>query len=111
MNSTRLLRRFFNGFIIPTSLAIKDRMARKPGRNLLGLGTSTDTLYQIGPFGPDFTETRTEDFAERLELMWSDDGLPELTLLAKPVVDLAVVLHEKERGQAKTMSETSYVLY
>ena len=111
MNSTRLLRRFFNRFIIPTSLAIKDRMARKPGRHLFGLGASTDSLYQIGPFGPDFTETHTEDFAERLELMWSDDGLPELTLLAKPVVDLAVVLHEKERGQAKTMSETSYVLY
>ena len=111
MNSTRLLRRFFNRFIIPTSHAIKDRMTQKPGTNLLGLGTSSDSLYQNGPFGPDFTETRTEDFAERLELMWSDDGLPELTLLAKPVVDLAVVLHEKEREQAKTMSETSYVLY
>ena len=86
-------------------------MTQKPGTNLLGLGTSSDSLYQNSPFGPDFTETHMEDFAERLELIWSDDGLPELTLLAKPVVDLAVVLHEKERGQAKTMSETSYVLY
>ena len=111
MNSTRLLRRFFNRFIIPTSHAIKDRMVQKPGTNLLGLETSSDSLYQNGPFGPDFTETRTEDFAERLERIWSDDGLPELTLLAKPVVDLAVVLHEKERGQTKTISETSYVLY
>ena len=111
MNSTKLLRRFFNRFIIPTSHAIKDRMAQKPGKNLLGLGTSPNSLYQIGPFGPDFTETRTEDFAGRLELIWADDGLPELTILAKPVVDLAVVLHKKERGQAKTMSETSYVLY
>ena len=111
MNSTRLLRRFFNRFIIPTSLAIKDRMARKPGRNLLGLGTSTDSLYQIGPFGPDFTETRVEDFAERLERIWLDDDLQELTLLAKPVVDLAVVLHKKDRGKAKIISETSYVMY
>lgn len=111
MNSTRLLRRFFNRFIIPTSRAIKDRMAQKPGRNLLELETSSDSLYQIGPFGPDFTEICAEDFAERLERIWSDDDLPELTLLAKPVVDLAVVIHKKERGQAKTMSETTYVLY
>ena len=97
--------------MIPTSLAIKDRMARKPGRNLLGLETSSDSLYQIGPFGPDFTETRTEDLAERLEAIWLGNDLPELTLLAKPVVDLAAVLREKDRGKTKTISETSYVLY
>lgn len=111
MNSTKLLRRFFNRFIIPAGHAIKSKTTQKPDRNMLELETSSDSLYRIGPFGPDFTETRTEDFAERLERIWSDDDLPELTLLAKPVVSLAEMLQEKERGQTKTMSETSYVLY
>lgn len=111
MSSTKHLRRFFNHFIIPTSLAIKDKMAQNPNRDLLGAKTSSDSLYQIGPFGPDFIETRSEDFAKRLERMWSDDDLPELIHLAKPVVKLAAVLYKKERGQAKVVSETLYELY
>ena len=111
MNSTKLLRQFFNRFIIPTSLAIESNKAKIHSRKLLGPAVLTDSLYQSGPFGPDFTETRVEDIAEKLEQIWLDDDLQELTLLAKPVVDLAVVLHEQDRDKTKSISDTSYVMY
>ena len=111
MNSTRLLRQFFDRFIVPTSHALNNNKAQILGQILLELETLSDTSYKSGDFGPDFTEIHVEDFAERLERIWLDDDLPELTLLAKPVVDLAAVLREKDRGKTKTISETSYVLY
>jgi hypothetical protein len=111
MNSTRLLRRFFYRFIVPTSHTIKANKAQILGARLLGSEILSDSLYQSAPSGPDFTEIRAEDFAERLEAIWLGNDLPELTLLAKPVVDLAAVLREKDRGKTKTISETSYVLY
>ena len=111
MNSTRLLRQFFNRFIVPTRHALNNNKTQIVGQTLLKLEPLSDTTYQSGDFGPDFTEIHVEDFAERLESIWLDDDLPQLTLLARPVVDLAAALHEKDRGKAKILSETSYVLY
>jgi hypothetical protein len=109
MSSTddRAVERFFLERLVPAAQRLRDRGVRFFAT---GPEPGAGSWYQGPPADPDFVRLGEAEVEAALRERWQAQGLPELALLAGPLLELArsLEVHEEETPD---ISPFVYVMY